>query len=390
METAKIDDKVEQSTLILHIGGAKCGSSALQTFLTSNPHLETRDGTQVEYWRVTDDESSNLTFLPVSEKKSLMGLNYQSSSQLGVRLESECLHTIFESFILENSKNLKKLFVFSCEGWGVDFQNLKVIDCSCAEISFRIQIYLSIRPQVNLLIPSYLQWELWMEKSSLKETFSNYLANFADWEVQAQNSLKLGADQILTRYTQDIIADFCEITNINHASVKTPLIKKVNKSLPLEAVVLLLRNRELRQGSHHSHIDFLLADLIDLGNIPITPISIKIENDLIEEITEHFKVNNMKLLSRMTQDHARSFEFDLNTSRDRYKDGIEASELSTTKLSVEFIEKLLVFMLLDFQKKIVSVDAAIAERDLILSSKIWKLLTPYRKLTQFLWRGRGR
>ena len=397
METAKIDNNTEHSTLILHIGGAKCGSSALQTFLTRNPRLETRNGTQVEYWKVAHDESSNLTFLPVSETKSTRGLSYQSSSSLGYRLESQCLHKIFESFIHENSQNKKKVFVFSHEGWVQELQTAKQANCNCIQRNFKIQIYLNVRPQVNLLIPTYLQWALWTEDSTLQKTFSNYLTNISDWEVQAENALKLGADKILVRYTSEIVADFCEIADINHASAITPLIKKVNKSLPLEAIILLLRNRELRPGPHDAHIDFLLEDLIDLGDIPITPISIKIENDLIEEINEHFRVNNMKLLLRMTQDHARAFEYDLNASKDRYKDGIEASELLTTNLSVEFLEKLLVFVLLDIQKKPLPTDAAIAERNaaiaernMILSSNSWKLLSPYRQLTQFLRQGRGR
>jgi hypothetical protein len=397
METAKFENNTEQSTLILHIGGPKCGSSALQTFLTRNPRLETRDGTQVEYWKVAHDENSNVTFLPVSETKPTRGLSYQVSSHFGRRLESDCLHKIFESFILENSQNKKKIFVFSCEGWAPEFQTSKLANCNCIQRNFKIQIYQNVRPQVNLLISTYLQWALWTENPTLQKTFSNYLTNISDWEVQAENALKLGADKILVRYTSEIVADFCEITDINHASVITPLIKKVNKSLSLEAIILLLRNRELRPGPHDAHIDFLLEDLIDLGDIPITPISIKIENDLIEEINEHFRVNNMKLLLRMTQDHARAFEYDLNASKDRYKDGIEASELLTTKLSVEFLEKLLVFVLLDIQKNPLPTDAAIAERNaaiaernMILSSNSWKLLSPYRQLTQFLRQGRGR
>ena len=397
METTKIGNNTEQSTLILHIGGPKCGSSALQTFLTSNPRLETRDGTQVEYWKVAHDENFNVTFLPVSETKPTRGLSYQVSSHFGRRLESECLHKIFESFFVKNSKNQKKLFVFSHEGWAQELQTAKLANCNCIHRNFKIQIYLNVRPQVNLLIPTYLQWALWTENPTLQKTFTNYLTKISDWEVQAENALQLGADKILVRYTPEIVADFCEIIDVNHASVKMPLTKKVNKSLPLEAIILLLRNRDLRPGPHHAHIDFLLEDLIDLGDIPITPISIKIENDLIEEITEHFKANNIKLLSRMNQDHAWAFEFDLNASKDRYKDGIEVSELLTTKLSTEFLEKLLVFVLLDIQKKPLPTDAviaernaAIAERNLILNSNSWKLLAPYRKLTQSLRQRRGR
>jgi hypothetical protein len=43
--------------LIMHIGGSKCGSSSLQTFLTRNPHLETLEGSQVYCWKVIEQKT---------------------------------------------------------------------------------------------------------------------------------------------------------------------------------------------------------------------------------------------------------------------------------------------------------------------------------------------
>ena len=45
----------ELPTLLLHIGGAKCGSSSLQTFLTNNPRIDTLDSKTLEYWVIRPD-----------------------------------------------------------------------------------------------------------------------------------------------------------------------------------------------------------------------------------------------------------------------------------------------------------------------------------------------
>ena len=72
MEVLQITD---EPTVILHIGGPKCGSSSLQTFLTANPLLETLQKTPVEYWKIhTQPDQKNVsTFMPIRNSTQLRG-----------------------------------------------------------------------------------------------------------------------------------------------------------------------------------------------------------------------------------------------------------------------------------------------------------------------------
>jgi hypothetical protein len=402
METldGKLANTDKKSTLILHVGGGKCGSSSLQTFLTSNPSLETTGGHSVEYWILRKNEKSFLTFIPVQTQRTWRGLRYQVSQPLREYWQKSCIHEIFDPFVLSNTGIESKTFVFSYEGWAVDLQSLELKSCRCITTNFETVIYQHVRPQISLMSSAYLQWTLWSDKPSLRETFS-LLTKISDWEIQAQNAYKLGADKVLVKYSKDIVQDFCESFGINQLKITNPTIKRINTALPLEAVTLLLRNRQLRQGPHDSEIDFLFEDLISEIAFSPTPIEIKIDKELVTEVEDYFHGNNSKLMARMSFDHAASFQSDLVSSRKRYLERTEAHDLQTGQLNIDFLEKISVLLLSYFRElnqllnsalaerdalvserdALVSErDALVSERDALISSRSWRLLSFLRRI----------
>ena len=162
---------IDEPTVILHIGGPKCGSSSLQTFLTANPLLETLQKIPVEYWKIQTlpDNPKVSIFTPVPNSTKSRGHKYQVSDHLYPRLTSECLHEIFEKFILENSLNQNKVFVFSREGWGLGFQHLNLMSCKCKIKKFKIVVFQYVWPQIEILQSAYLQWTVWSENPTLDE-----------------------------------------------------------------------------------------------------------------------------------------------------------------------------------------------------------------------------
>ena len=172
-------------------------------------------------------------------------------------METECLHKIFEKVISDNSTNQNKIFIFSCESWAEEFQNSKLQICTCKIRKFRIIVFQYIRPQIDLLTSAYLQWTIWSENPTLEDCVRT-LKRISDWESQVDNVLKSGADEVVVRYTDDIVQDFCDALSIEMISDKKHKIKRVNKSLPVEALTILLRNRELRKGVHDSSYDILI------------------------------------------------------------------------------------------------------------------------------------
>jgi len=394
-----LDDKGQRALLVLHIGGPKCGSSSLQTFLTSNPLLETIRGVKVHYWQVRVDEKATLIFEPATVEKKLRGLRYQNSGSLKLNLEKNCIHEIFDSFVVNNSLNDDKIFVFSSELWSEEFQSLNLASCKCAKTNFDILIYCHVRPQINLVGSTYLQWILWSDNPSLRESFLK-LTQISDWEIQAQNSYKLGADKVLVRHSKDIVTDFCEAIGVDESTIKNPLTKRINSTLPLEAVALLVRNRQLRSGPHDSEIDFVLEEILAEMDYLLTPIELEINSDLRIEIEDYFRDNNIKLLARMRPDQAESFKLGIASSAKKFSDGIEVETLATPDLGIDFLEKITVSLLSDIKRNnqlfsselskrdnamaaerdslITERDSLITERDSLLTSKSWRLTRPFR------------
>jgi len=393
----KLRSNREQPLLVLHIGGPKCGSSSLQTFLTRNPLLgKTGGGSKVEYWKLEADENGTLIFQPVNKSNSVdtvRGVKYENSGSLEAQLEKNCIHEIFDDFVLNNSVIENKVFVFSRERWSREFQSANLQSCKCTKKNFETIIYLHVRPQISLLSSAYLQWTLWSENPTLNAAFLE-ITQFADWEIQAHNAYKLGADKVLARHSKDIVADFCEVLGIDGSIAKKSINQRINSSLPLEAVALLIRNRELRRGPHDSEIDFILEELLSEMDYLPTPIRLRINSELIRESAAHFRDNNLKLLSRMTPDQAESFCVELASAEEKFLKGIGVETLAANELNSEFLEKITTLLLSDLlRNKEVSTcavskgqdalnaerDALNAERDERISNNPWGITKPLRK-----------
>ena len=338
-------------TLILHTGGPKCGSSALQTFLTKNPKIESLGGKTIEYWTVSNSGSGNsdLNFRQIYSQEQKTFAGYQSSGHLTKEFKENCIHKIFDKFMLKHLKEVNNIFVFSCEGWAQDIQIENVGKCLCENRDFNIYVYQSIRPQIDILIPSYLQWNVWTQNPSLSECFRN-LIGFAAWDKQIRSAYTLGADKVYVRFSSDIVKDFCEIFEVNQNSIKWPPNARINKSLPIEAIVFLLRNRQLRVNPHDSSIDFLIEYYLEKSDFHSENIPLKVDNELIFEIVDYFKKGNSNLSKFMDPEQFKVFQSTILTSKNRMLQESGFEEIVSAPLSIDFIEKLLVALLVSLKE----------------------------------------
>jgi hypothetical protein len=369
----------KKPTLIFHIGGSKCGSSALQTFLTQNSGLKGLDGEIFEYWTVRSHKNGKLEplFAPVFSKNNLKGILYEVSNTFGEEFKSQCIHSLFERFVLENDAGENKVFIFSAERWSYDFQNIEIMKCECKVKNFEIIVYLNVRPQIDLLIPAYLQWIIWDENPTLENTFQ-WITERANWELQFRNAHKLGADKVDIRYTTNIVEDFCNLYKIERSSCKQPISRKINVSLPIEAISLLTRNRVIRPGPHDSGVDFLIEDYIAEYKIPTKQVVAKISPELMGAVDDYFRTGNLKLFDTMDEDQISAFKLKSLAAMNRVSVGIEVEDLFSNHLTIEFLEPLCVGLLADFQKFSRERDQALIARDQIEKSRIWRFSRGYR------------
>ena len=360
----------------MHIGGPKCGSSALQVFLTQNPKLQRIDGGIIEYWTVKSGENGKLEplFSPVINVNHSKGFSYKNSESLRDEFKTRCIHSLFDKFVLENDGGKNKVFIFSTEGWSGVFQNTEITKCLCENKSYEIIVYLSVRPQIDMLIPSYLQWAIWEENPTLELAFK-HLVRMADWEIQRQNAHKLGADKVDVRYTANIIEDFCDLYKVERSSVEQPFLKRINKSLPIEAISLLTRNRVLRPPKE-PFMDFLIEDYIAEYNCETKPVIAKVPSELGSAVVEYFRSSNLKLFETMDEDQMSAFKSKSSDVMRQNSVGIGVEELSSNHLTIEFLEPLTVGLLADFRKfngkrnqALMARDQALMARDQALMAK---------------------
>jgi hypothetical protein len=384
--------QAKKSTLVLHIGGPKCGSSSLQTFLTQNSTLKTFTEEKIEYWRIQPNtiKEKGFIFTPISKIKLSEGIKYESSDKFYEALNENCLHSIFEKFVSDNSQHEQKIFVFSREAWSNEFQNAKIVKCKCEEKDFTILIYLSVRPQTDILIPSYLQWTIFSETPSIERTL-DLLKEFSDWSRQIENAVVLGADKISAKYTSDIVEDFCNELNIDRNTINYKPLKDINRSIPVEIISLMMNNRELRPGPHASEMDFLIEDYLDKFNIETKKLVLKVDASLVSDLEEYFMESNFKLEKFLDSFNAIAYKKRLVESRNHLLENYGISDLTQIEIDPKFLENFLVALLKysleliqerdDALRKFeVCLDSITAQRDEFLESKSWRITSPLRAL----------
>ena len=320
-----------------------------------------------------------------TENRNIQTLpRYLASDHLGRSLETQCIHQIFADFMSGKLAENNKIFVFSCEGWGGDFQNSLIAKCTCEDKKFRVLVFQNIRPQIDILIPAYLQWILWQKDNSLGDCYK-HLKEAYDWNRQVEAAYRLGANEVFTRFSRDIVGNFCSLLNINYGEIERPLITNVNKSLPIEAITFLMRNRELRPGPHTGGIDFIIEEIISEFSISTEPVRLSVPEDLVKEIVDYFNLGNLEIIGTLSEDQRVAFIEKSLIARNELIVG--EHNLDASNVDLEFLEKLAVGTLTKLKQSpsrensaIQERDSAIQERDTIMNSRIWRISKTYRNL----------
>ncbi|EIC22584.1 hypothetical protein [Thiorhodovibrio frisius] len=242
--------------ILLHLGMPKCGSSALQTFLSA-PAFEGLTGERCAYL-VLKKDGELLWGDSLLQHARTSPYGYAASAR------AEDVRAISPQQQRNARATLKRLgqdyewLIFSSESWGPK-AHLFADDWLLADPAFEVHLLAYVRPQIEWLNSAWWQWGAWtrlqprpwINRMRQSVQWHRLLRHWADKPWVSSLTVRLLDD--------DIVAD--AMAYLGYALEQRP---RINQGLPAIVLRLYQRHRQLRPGPHDSAMDFVLARQLHL------------------------------------------------------------------------------------------------------------------------------
>lgn len=269
---------------ILHVGMPKCGSSALQSALSSAPVISSAEQGRLNYVALRSDGillagselSSQNSYSAAGYIPSLGARGVQELSSLKVsRLKSLLGRYRSETIILSN------------EGWGNRhdiFGDTRLLE----RLGLDCHVVIYIRPQVGWYNSAWWQWGAWTGKP-LDEWVSDNLDKTRWAKVVRAWEQVPGINRVTVRVLpNDILHDFYTFLGAN-----APKSEKINLSLPGSVLRIFQRYQGLRKNAHDSAIDFSIGRRLKIERSPTPWV---IPQGIVKSIIDSSLIGNLELL----------------------------------------------------------------------------------------------
>ena len=242
--------------LILHIGGAKCGSTAIQNYLGTNAGGLAERGVLIPPMAL-DDVNSPTTGEQVIFFEDLLYPRMDGQDHL-----SHCLYALSDRMSREGLRTA----IISGENMSLHPELAEMF--RIAAVDFDITVVLYVRRQDDFLISAWQQWGM-KYHSSLEDYAANGIGILADWAaILAAWEDAFGRDRIIVRryqrdslYQDDAVADFVQAIGLSPEGL-TPLEKFVNLSFDEHLGDLAFRIRDVFDGPHDNDFFHTMAGLL--------------------------------------------------------------------------------------------------------------------------------
>ena len=297
--------------LYLHIGFGKCGSSALQHFLSASPLIRSA-GKVYEYAALTErGRLVRRAELKALADASLVG--YMNSSPRVASFAKGRRAVTAINRLLDKNINL----ILSHEYWAYqrkDFHRSGLI----ASLNRPVIVIAYVRPQVDWLNSAWWQWFYWEhEYSSIRHFLEAKGVHGMDWSrILGKWADFPNVEAVVPRLlTTDIVSDFSALLNFP-AARQMKSTRTTNATLTLPMVAMLSRITGLR-GQNESYIDFILEKRAPLAGRK--PWAIAFEE--ASQILESLRPSNERLAQMLDPDSERAMRADSRWwSPDLYRD----------------------------------------------------------------------
>jgi hypothetical protein len=277
--------------VLLHIGMPKCGSSALQTYLSSQAFAET---CHRRYAYVALQEKGGvLAGSELLERAAASAFAYCSShdAKLVAELTARERNAALASFKALGQKY--DTLILSSEGWG-PLPQLFADDCLFSDDALEVTVVAYVRPQLEWMNSAWWQWGAWADVPMMK--WVNRNRSRAQWDRLLEHwSAKPWVKQVDVRLLEgDVVQDF-----MGYLGYPIPPQPRANQSLPETVLRLFQRNRQLRPGPHDSAIEFVLARhlKLDAGKSPWV-----LRPKMIGPLIEFYRQENERLVRKLPEE----------------------------------------------------------------------------------------
>ncbi|MES3674763.1 hypothetical protein QC589_02275 [Halomonas elongata] len=275
--------------MLLHVGASKCGSSALQSFLSENPVLEGEDGRKL-FYGFLDNQKGLVIGEEVSDRAWANQRGYVCCPNAGWISDAE------GSWIEMVREQIKKFYkkkgghaslILSNEGW---FHNPDKFDwlSFINKLDVNVEVVSYVRPPVEMMNSAWWQWGAWTSAGlgkyirRRKPTLRWY--DYADkW-----SDIDWVSNVEIIPLDVNVVEDFLEFCGVGFSE---NIQHYVNRGLPAEVLRLYQRHPELRPGPHDSKIDFVLSKYLKHGS----PTPWVLERKDVESIIEYTRDSNVNL-----------------------------------------------------------------------------------------------
>ncbi|MBK1723532.1 hypothetical protein CKO23_14960 [Thiocystis violacea] len=269
----------------------KCGSSALQSYLSSSALEQVTEGRCAYVSLQRDGRVLSGAELARSAVSSPYGYCSSLGGDLIKALTAQQQRDA--RAVLEELGGKHETVILSCEAWGAHPAHF-ADDCLFADDRFRVEVVAYVRPQVEWMNSAWWQWGAWTTLQS-GQWIRRQRHSVCWHSLLSQWESKPWVEQLNVRVLDgDIVQDF--MADLGYAVGPQA---QINRGLPAIVLRLFQRHRQLRAGPHDSAIDFVLSRHLRLDKTH-TPWVMR--PGLVRELVDFFREDNERLSLRLAPD----------------------------------------------------------------------------------------
>ncbi|MGM0562342.1 MAG: hypothetical protein ACQETX_14895 [Pseudomonadota bacterium] len=277
--------------IVLHVGMPKCGSSAIQNYLSSRVFHEAskasvvylavkRDGVVVFGERLVREAANSPFGYASSHNAEIINSISKSKSKRVIDLINDFLSQGF-------------LVIISNEGWGPKPDAFSDSHEIFSNLKEKVEVVGYVRPQVEWINSAWWQWGAWSDVKfdrwvSANKKTSQWGKAFESWSKKPW--VKKATPRLMDA---DVVSDFVGYLGLPEVSAGHS-----NKSLPGSLLRFFQGHRELRRGPHSSAIEFVLSGVIDFPDNKTPWVVPKWQ---VEDVLSSCRDDNLLLESYLSQ-----------------------------------------------------------------------------------------